>query len=159
VRTWTRPLKRHRVHDLVTLGHHQRRSTALVHAAKPPGIKIRLVQVLFARLDVLADLHRHATPRARITVAGNNNSAISISLCLAQALPPFCTVRFQNGRVKYALVSWQKVVISSVTSILQEESLPSFPVKTSEREPSRWRRLEDASLRRRCRSGIRRRRS
>ena len=83
-----RLLKRHRVHDLVTLGHDQRRATALVHAAKPPGIKIRLVQVLFARLGVLADLHRHATSRARITVAGNNNSAISISLFLAQVLTP-----------------------------------------------------------------------
>jgi hypothetical protein len=32
---------------------------------------------------------RHsATPRARITVAGNNNSAISISLFLAQVLTP-----------------------------------------------------------------------
>ena len=81
-------LTRRRVHDLVPRGHDQRRATALVHAAKPPVIKIRLVQVLFARLGVLADLHRHATPRARITVAGNNNSAISISLFLAQVLTP-----------------------------------------------------------------------
>ena len=81
-------LKRCRVHDLETLGHDKRRATTLVHAAKPPGIKIRLVQVLFARLGVLADLHRHGTPRARITVAGNNNSAISISLFLAQVLTP-----------------------------------------------------------------------
>ena len=81
-------LKRHRVHVLVTLGHDQRRATTLVHAAKPPGIQIWLVQVLFARLGVLADLHRHATRRARITVAGNNNSAISIPLFLAQVLTP-----------------------------------------------------------------------
>jgi hypothetical protein len=81
-------LKTHRVHDLVTLGHDQRCATALIHAAKPPGIKIRLIQVLFARLGVLADLHRHATPRARITLAGNNNSAISISLFRAQILTP-----------------------------------------------------------------------
>jgi hypothetical protein len=83
-----RLLKRHRVHDLVPRGHDQRCATTLVYAAKPPGIKIPLVQVLFARLGVLADLHRHTTPRARITVAGNNNSAISISLFLAQVLTP-----------------------------------------------------------------------
>jgi|SRR6516165_744127 len=97
-RDMDRLLKRHRAHDLVTRGHDQRRATTLVYAAKPPGIKIPLVQVLFARLGVLADLHRHATPRARITVAGNNNSAILISLFCS---PPFCTVRFQNGRVKF----------------------------------------------------------
>jgi hypothetical protein len=83
-----RLLKGHRVHDLVTRGHDQRRATTLVYAAKPPGIKIPLVQVLFTRLGVLADLHRHATPRARITIAGNNNSAISISLFVAQVLTP-----------------------------------------------------------------------
>ena len=43
-----RVLMRLRVHDLVTLGHDQRRATTLVHAAKPPGIKI---QRAFSRCD------------------------------------------------------------------------------------------------------------
>ena len=41
-RDMDRLLKRHRVHDLVTRGHDQRRATTLVQAAKPPGIKMVL---------------------------------------------------------------------------------------------------------------------
>ena len=74
-----RVLMRLRVDDLVTLGHDQRRATTLVHAAKPPGIKIQLAQLLFGHLVVLADLHRHTAARAGVAVAGNYNRLSSLS--------------------------------------------------------------------------------
>jgi hypothetical protein len=48
----------YRVPDLVTLGHDQCRATVVLHAAKPAGIKIGPMQMIFGQIAVLADLHR-----------------------------------------------------------------------------------------------------
>src|SRR4029077_5440661 len=71
---------RHRVHHPVARGHDQRRLALLVHAAEPARVKKRLTPLSVTDAVGLAYLHRHAAARAGVTLAGNHNRLLSLSL-------------------------------------------------------------------------------
>ena len=63
---------------LVPCRHHQSRFAGLIHAAKPARVEKRTAFLFFVEVSIFPDLHRIAAARARIAIARDHDTLLSL---------------------------------------------------------------------------------